>query len=67
MWFIPCFVQIDNNQDYVAGAECYTKRHSVRVILNTEVANLQTVSITIIGITNPEIDNLEYTIAVMDK
>lgn len=67
MWFIPCHVQIDNSQNYVGGAECYAKRHSVRVILNTDVAVNQDVSITIVGIRNPNVDTLEYTIAVMDR
>lgn len=67
MWFIPCHVQIDNSQNYVSGAECYAKRHTVRVILNTDVSVNSDVSITIVGIRNPNVDTLEFTMAVMNR
>jgi hypothetical protein len=66
VYYIPCYVQIDNSEDFVPGAYCYTKRHQVRVGLNTAVPSLSKISITLVGIRNPNAETLEYTIALMD-
>lgn len=66
IYYIPCHVQIENSNSYVGNSECTTKRHSVRVKLGATVASQQDVSITIVGIRNPNADSLEFTIAVMD-
>lgn len=65
--YMPCLVQIDDGDDYVETAVCWSKRHKVYVYSGFLVNQNSMVTITLLGIRNPDTrDHMNFQVAVMD-
>lgn len=65
-YYIDCLVSIDAGA-YIAGANCRVKRNTVIVDLGTQVSSGQAISITLVGIRNPNEATPAFKILAMDK
>lgn len=60
-------MKVGTEESYVSGAYCTTKRHTVRVVIGTTVSSNSELTVTLVGIRNPDTEQeLTYTMAVMD-
>lgn len=64
---LPCLVQEGDDGNYFTGAYCFTKNHQVRVVLGGVLSPGKFVTITLVGVRNPDTGNtLSYTVAIMN-
>lgn len=68
IYYLPCLVQLNDQDEYIDSAFCQVKRHQVRIFGLVDIPAESQLTITLVDIRNPEADTpLKFLVAIMDR